>query len=297
MAELSEPGFARQRAVPSPPVTLRGINRVTNERKHSRYSVCSGRKLHACFQAADDSPSRQGVVVDISVNGARIALPQPATVGDEFEIELQAPGSQFREQRRVRVCWSALRRDFLWHAGVEFDAPLTDESLDELASGGVIERRQSNRTKVSIPASARQESSTTEHEVRIADLSVEGFGFTSSEPLEVGNRVLVSIAHEPEPLVVIAHVRACNRKRKNYAVGCEFVDTDSYRHLRQFLPARRPPKKPTVWSVLRDYAFDAAATFLCVAVVAHWGLSSSAVEMKSNGEQLRTAFAEQQQRV
>ena len=268
---------------------------MSNQRTHSRFSISSGRKFHARLAKGDDTAPRQGSVVDISINGARIALSQPAAAGDKFEVELHAPGSPFREQRRVRVCWSALRRDFLWHAGVEFDTPLSEQALNGLASGGVIERRQAKRTKVSIPAKARQETSASEHAVKIVDLSADGFGIASSEPLELESRVLVSIDQEPEPLVVIAHVRSCTQKRKTWSVGCEFADKDSYRHLRQFLPARRPPKKQTVWTVLRDYAFDAVATFLSVAVIAQWGLTSSAVESKSTADQIRSAVAEHQE--
>lgn len=262
---------------------------MTNQRKHSRFSTCQNRTFGVRLPDTPDGESRQGSVMDISRDGARLAVSWPLSVGDEIDIELHA--NRFQKRRRARVCWAALRRDFQWHAGVEFDEPLAEDDLNGLASGGIIERRQSKRSKVSIAATVREQSSTSDHDVRITDLSTDGLGLSSPEPLELDGRVMISISQESEPLIVLALVRSCTSKRKGYVIGCELVDADAYRHLRQFLPARRPPARRTVWRVLRDYAFDAAATFLCVAAVAQWGLTSHTIGMKSGDQDLRMAVA------
>lgn len=214
--------------------------------------------------------SHDGNVTDVSTGGARLELNSPVTVGEQLDVELRVAAVKCREQRLATVCWAALRRDFVWQAGVRFGEPLPDAMIDRLAKAGIIERRRSLRVKVSIPAIARLEASTHQNSVRIANLSPEGIGLVSPGALEIDRRVMISVEDVAEPWTVLAHVRSCKRRRRGHVIGCEFVDTDAYRHVRQFIGAKRKPAPRSGWSRLRDYACGALSAFVCTTVMTSW---------------------------
>lgn len=245
----------------------------TRQRQHERFTTCDGIRLPADVRREKTDETQNGSVVDLSVQGARLALRSPVTIGEQLDVGLHVPGLRLIEQRKATVCWTALTRDLVWHTGVRFAAPLSDPTIDSLATTGYIERRQSDRVKVSIPAAARMETSHQTIRVRVADVSSGGFGLISPEPLELGRRVMISGDDLTAPWAVLAHVRSCTRRRRGHAVGCEFVDQDAYRQLCEQIRGNRSPVGKSRWSRFRDYAFGAVSAFVCMTAMTHWNPS------------------------
>ncbi len=177
-----------------------------NAQRHQRFTACDGARLPADVRREKTDETHNGSVVDLSVQGARLALRSPVAIGEQLEVGLHVPGLRLIEERKATVCWTALARDLVWHVGVHFAAPLSGPTIDSLATTGYIERRQSDRVKVSIPATARMEASHQEIRVRVADVSSSGVGLISPEPLELDRRVMISGDDLSAPVG-----RACSR--------------------------------------------------------------------------------------
>jgi hypothetical protein len=230
------------------------------------------------------------------VDGARLALRSPVVVGEQLHVGLHVPALQLSEQRKATVCWTALTRDLLWHTGVHFDAPLSDASIDSLASAGYIERRQSDRVRVSIPAAARLEASHQQITVRISDVSTGGLGLISPEPLELDRRVMISVDDPTAPWALLAHVRSCICHRRGHAIGCEFVDQDVYRQLCDRIRGHHIPAGKSRWCRLRDYAFGAVSAFVCMTAMAHWNSPQDTDDSPSWEQNRLQAVAKQVER-
>ena len=242
----------------------------TGQRQHHRFTTCDGKHFSADVRREKTDETYDGRVVDLSVEGARLALRSPVAVGEQLNVGLHVDAIGISEQRSATVCWTALTRDLLWHTGIRFTEPLSDSTIDSLANATIIERRRSNRVKVSIHATARLETSRHQMDVRIANISTNGLGMVSPEPLEVDWRVMISVDSPTEPWAVLAHVRSCTRARRGYAIGCEFVDHDVYRQVCDVIRGNRMPIQKSRWCRLRDYAFGAVSAFVCMTAMTHW---------------------------
>ena len=129
-----------------------------------------------------------------------------------------------------------LARDFRWLAGVMFDEAIGVEQLKKLASAGYIEQRGAPRTDVQIPGTARRETLIDDMRVAITNLSATGFRLSSPEQMEPGERVLVGTESINGDVEFPAHVRWSGPRQDQFAVGCEFINKDSFRHLSHHIP-------------------------------------------------------------
>jgi hypothetical protein len=269
----------------------------TGQRQHQRFTTCDGKHIPADVRREKTDETHNGSVVDLSAHGARLALRSPVAIGEQLDVGLHVPALRLIEQRKATVCWTALTRDLVWHAGVCFETPLRDATIDSLASTGYIERRKSDRVKVSIPAAARMEASHQKIQVRVADVSSGGFGLISPEPLELDRRVMISVDDPTAPWAVFAHVRSCNRRRRGHAIGCEFVDQDAYRQLCERIRRNRTPVGKSRWSRLRDYAFGVVSAFVCMTAMTHWNPPQNTDDSPSWEQHRLQAVAKQVERL
>ena len=160
----------------------------------------------------------------------------PFKTDDVLTVRLSIQDAEVELQRVGRVCWVRLARDYRWFAGVRFDEAISLEQLKKMAVAGYIEQRSSPRTDVQIPGTARRETLTDDMPVAITNLSATGFLLSSPEQMEPGERVLVGTESIDGDVEFPAHVRWSDPRQDKFAVGCEFIDKDSFRYLNHYLP-------------------------------------------------------------
>jgi len=166
-------------------------------------------------------------LTDVSLSGAQFSLTSPVTAGERIKIEFRCDESESPIQAEAEVRWAHLGRNCRWATGVKFDQPLTNDTLHDLATRGLIDRRSSPRSDVTIHGTVKREGRPDHIPVRLCDLSTHGLRLTSTENLEPGERILIQLQKPGgSDIRCPAHVRWVASKEDGITTGCEFVNAD-----------------------------------------------------------------------
>jgi len=217
-------------------------------RSESRFSPNAGQTLPVSVLERNSGEPIPAEVIDVSSSGAKLVLSLPLKTDDIVTVHLSFADAAVEMRLTGRICWVRLARDYQWLAGVRFDEAIGLARLKKMAAAGYIEQRDSPRTDVQIPGTARRETLSNEIQVAITDLSATGFRLSSPDVMQAGERVLVGTASRKGNVTFPAHVRWSDKKQDQYSVGCEFVDKDAFRHLKHHLPRRQSDELTDSWS-------------------------------------------------
>ncbi len=166
-------------------------------------------------------------LTDVSLSGAQFSLTSPVTKGEYINIEFRCDESEFRIQARAEVRWTHLGRNCRWATGVKFDQPLTSDTLQDLATRGLIDRRSSPRSAVKINGTVKREGRPDLIPVRLWDLSTHGLRLSSAENLKPDERILIQLQKPGgSDIRCPAHVRWVASQKGGIMAGCEFVNAD-----------------------------------------------------------------------
>jgi hypothetical protein len=218
----------------------RSIMTEAVNRSEIRFSPCAGQSLPASVLHDESQSPIHAEVVDISPSGAKMVVSLPLKTDDHVTVQFSFEDAGVELQRTGRICWVRLARDFRWLAGVVFEEAIGVEQLKKLASAGYIEQRSAPRTDVQIPGTARRETLIDNIRVAITNLSATGFRLSSPKQMEPGERVLVGTESTDGDVEFPAHVRWSGPREDRFAVGCEFINRDSFRHLSHHIPEDVP---------------------------------------------------------
>jgi hypothetical protein len=214
----------------------RSIMTQTVNRSEIRFSPSAGQTLPVSVLKDDSQTPISAEVMDISPSGAKLVVSLPLKTDDIVTVQLSFLDTGVELQCPGRIRWVRLARDFRWLAGVMFDEAISVEQLKKLAGVGYIEQRGAPRTDVQIPSTARRETLIDDIRVAITNLSATGFRLSSPEHMEPGERVLVGTESADGDVEFPAHVRWSGPQQDRFAVGCEFINKDSFRYLSHHLP-------------------------------------------------------------
>lgn len=128
MQPLKRPRIAPPAA---PPVKPPGANR----RAHERFDVTISAEIEFAAQAGQRVSAG---VVDVSLSGLCLKLPQSAELGSVIQVHFLELADRAPRSFPVRCCWSKKRGD-AWHAGCAFLQPLDSEGLEYLLRCGMSE--------------------------------------------------------------------------------------------------------------------------------------------------------------
>lgn len=166
-------------------------------------------------------------LADVSLSGAQLSLTSPVTVGERVSIDFHSDELESRIQTEAEVRWAHLGRDYRWVTGVQFDQPLTNDTLSDLALCGLIERRWSPRSDVKLRGTVKREGRPDVIPVNLQDLSTHGFRLTATENLEPGERILIQLQKRGgTDFRCPAHVRWVAPQGDGITAGCEFLNQD-----------------------------------------------------------------------
>jgi|GEM_PF-2945920 hypothetical protein len=188
-------------------------------------------------------------LADISLSGAQFSLSSPVTAGERISVVFRCDESESLIETDAQVRWALLGRDYRWAAGVQFDQPLTNDTLRGLATSGLIDRRSSVRSDVTIRGTVKKEGRPDLIPVRLRDLSTQGFRLTSSENLEPGERILLQLQKREGSdgdFSCPAHVRWVASQDDGLTAGCEFVNADLAADIASLLACPSAPPRSQI---------------------------------------------------
>ena len=191
---------------------------------------------------SDETNSRiyHGTVHDLSSKGMRLNLPIQLALEQKVQIRLCVPEYGIDMLTSGIIRWGQTRDETTWWVGCLLDEPLSKEFLLELATHRIIDRRQDERTKTSIPAKIKLELNSDPIDVTISNYSFGGICITSPKPYEFSrDRLLLVLSPlddaEIPNVQIPVRVRWKGDQPDGFSVGCAFVSHEGYVALRDFI--------------------------------------------------------------
>lgn len=173
-------------------------------------------------------------LLDLTSKGAKLSLESPLQFLEPIAVRLACPPAKFEHGLFAEVRWVRTGKDDEWLAGCSWEAPIPQELMDQLASVGGIQRRESPRMEVDGEATVWWGPGKSV-KVRFLDLSEGGFCLGSPEPGQGAWLRVVPAAVGEQHVQIIAQLRWQRQISDGYQLGCKFADPKDYTVLQQLL--------------------------------------------------------------
>lgn len=171
-------------------------------------------------------------LVDISQGGVRLLCERHAAKGNTLTIEILPDDSTTSLAVRARVCWTTLAPKGGHWLGCSVEPRIPKNLLEQLAAGGILERRHDARRKVRISLPGRWELLPEELEVTLLNLSAGGVCLSLPKGGKPGDRIRLTLSDDlHRPTYVILTVCWQVTTDAGHIVGCTFGQRAAYAKL------------------------------------------------------------------
>jgi PilZ domain len=223
-----------------------------------------------------------GELVDISVSGARILSDTPLQFGEKLVLHLESKPIGLSVSIGCHVQWIRGGGEDKWTVGCLFEYHLEKQVLEEYVEDGLLERRQSDRYNISLPASVKFEGVADEEtEVDVFNVGTGGFCFHSPTAGKIGSRVRMSLDDADDE--VEGRIMWQFADDGDYLVGCQWANRKGVTFAKQLMQSMvRKPRRSRIR--IGDHLVGA----LVIAVVA-FALGVLVTTVKSSLEKDATA--------
>ncbi len=166
-----------------------------------------------------------GRLIDISRNGARLTLSTEMPVGHSIGIRMQIEEVDLEYITAGVVCWNACIGPDAWMVGVTLAAEFPDDIFLTFVTLDLIERRQGDRSDVTIRARLADDGEDAEPlNVQMLNYSGEGCCILVPHTLEVGSPLGLEVVADGKTSMVKTEVQWCNECVIGHVVGCQFLE-------------------------------------------------------------------------
>lgn len=173
-------------------------------------------------------------LLDLTPKGAKLSLDSPLQFMEPVAVRLVSAHAGVEQRHFAQVRWVRAGEGDEWLAGCSWDAPVPQEVLDQLASTGALQRRESARMEVDGEATVWWGPGKGV-KVRFLDLSEGGFCLGSPEPGQGAWLRVVPAAVGEQHVQIIAQLRWQRQIPDGYQLGCKFADPKDYAVLQRLL--------------------------------------------------------------
>lgn len=189
---------------------------------------------------------QSGELVDMSRSGLRIRVEQNIPMQDELQLTIRPSDLACEIQTSARVSWAEPDVHGGWSVGCALKDRLQQDSIDELATTGALERRTDDRLSTSFVAAAKTELEPSFHTIQIVDVSDGGFCVIADRlNAKVDDRLLVKLNDETAGThLVRARVAWVNTLEGGQTLGCVFLTKADHGHM-QMIAYRGAAAEPT----------------------------------------------------
>ncbi len=185
-------------------------------------------------------------LLDISPGGAKLAVEVSIPFDQLVRLKINLPNRNLELVVTASVCWTRPAGEDGWLVGCAFQPRLPEETLDELANGGYLERRTHSRFPLVLRATACWELGEPKVAVRLQDASDGGFAMLSPQPGETGRRVLLQLSFADRASASVRGAIQWQVKAGDqYLIGCSFISQTDLAHFRLAAwPEQAPADSP-----------------------------------------------------
>ncbi|MFK7821522.1 MAG: PilZ domain-containing protein [Planctomycetaceae bacterium] len=191
-------------------------------RKSTRYELAQPEELSSVVTTADDPTPIKVRINNISTGGLQLVAPNRLNKSDRLDLSLRCEDG-FSASAIAIVRWAIIDGTG-WIAGCQFEQPLEAADLDQLASVGVLDRRQHHRIPTMLDAQIAIEGIMGRQACQITDYSNGGLNIETSVSVVPGQKARVSVGHADRQAHVYVAARWSDPKLGT--VGFEFLRED-----------------------------------------------------------------------
>ncbi len=211
-----------------------------------RYAI-----LHACAasviiegDAGGGPRSVEAQLVDLSRSGAELSVATCPSIDAAARLLINVPELQIDLVVEIEVCWAEPGEDDTWRLGCRFEPELPENLLEQLATGGVLDRRTDSRTPVSLRATACWEHDEARVPVRLQDISAGGFCMACAHISQSDRRLLLHLSRPDGKMESIkARMQWRLKTGDQYLVGCGLENVLDFHRLRAVADAEAEQRK------------------------------------------------------
>ena len=188
-----------------------------------RYRVMRGQVVPVAIQRPDDGQQpASGELMDITVSSARILSQVPLRFGEKFILHLESESVGLSTGISCNVQWirAGSGKDE-WILGCLFESHLETDLLEEYVECGLLERRESDRSNISLPATIKLEVSGEETQVDVSNIGTGGFCYMARTGGTIGARVRLTI-DEIDSREVEGRIKWESTNNGEHLVGCQW---------------------------------------------------------------------------
>ncbi|RIK77213.1 MAG: hypothetical protein DCC68_17850 [Planctomycetota bacterium] len=197
-----------------------------------RYRLNSGVDVRVLVQPQGSPEPVDAQLVDMSNSGLQLRLSTCLKFDESMAVHILAGDLQFDLAATVKWIRQADEQDSF--VGCHIKPELSEDALNRLASMGLLDRRESVRKEVKLPASICGELESTRTPAVIRNLSEDGFGIATQTSRVVGQRIRVAVAvgdGDDDSLEITARVIWQIKTQGGFFCGCAFLNRESYSQL------------------------------------------------------------------
>ena len=160
------------------------------------YRAVAGQTVPVAIERVTNNPQpASGELIDISESGARILSDSPLRFGEKLVLHLESNPIGVTIAVGCQVQWIRSGVDEgQWTVGCLFEYYLEKELLEKYVDDTLLERRQSDRHRISLPVSVKFEGVGDDWvKVDLYDMGAGGFCFQSPTEATIGTRVCMTL--------------------------------------------------------------------------------------------------------
>ena len=240
--------------------------------RESRYRLISDIAMNVILQREKTTETHDALLIDISNNGIQLRTAAYLLFEETIAVRILAPEVDFEFGMVGQVRWIKPASDDHWNVGCHIQPPISEETLNQLASLSCIDRRCKPRIQVRHPAVVATELEESQTAVTIHNISEGGFEFFASEPCAVGQKIMVEVESATgETIDIAARVVWEVKAGDTYRYGCSFLSPSDYDWLRGLIEVESTTsvakaRQESVWVALAALIVFVLPSFWVVSI-------------------------------
>ncbi len=208
-----------------------------------RYSLASDDEIEVLVERDGESglESTDAELIDISTGGAKLRTAAPLNVLDILSLQLCIKRMRRTITVAGAVCWTTPTNNGQWWVGCRFQPPMPEQTLQEFAQGGILERRKHERDQTWLRMTVKFELKQELAAAWVLNFSKGGFCVLSDTQAKVGDRAELRIELDRDRILAIRG-KVCWQveSSEGYVIGCEMLRNKDYGVLLDIHESRTP---------------------------------------------------------
>ncbi len=252
-------------------------NSASDACSRNRYRAVDNEAIPVAIQRLDEGQKpASGNLVNISASSARVVSNMPFKFGEKLVLHLAPKATGLDIRIGCDVQW--IREGDLedeWIVRCLFGSQLETALLEDYVDNGLLERRETDRHEVSLPASIKFEGESEWTTISLYNVGTGGFCFLSPTTGMIGSRVRLALDADPDDEIE-GRIMWQSENDGEHRIGCQWMNRKGTVFARQLSetttaspePSPRPAKRRVMGGVILAVLAFSLGVFLAESVSA-----------------------------